>query len=60
MNELSKSIIKIEDFDLEKYNEFIQSIDILSDEQREWLQLIIPARREKILEWIQKEEEDNE
>lgn len=59
-NELNKSIIKIENFDLEKYNGFIQSIEVLSDEQREWLQLIIPARREKILEWIQKEEEDHE
>lgn len=58
--ELYKSIQKVENFDLEKYNQFIQSLDLLSDAQREWLQLIIPARREKILEWIEKEEENHE
>jgi len=58
--ELDRSIQKVEDFDIEEYKQFIKSLDLLSGAQREWLQLIIPVRREKILEWIQKEEENHE
>lgn len=50
--QLYKSIQKVEDFDIKQYKKFIQSIVLLSDEQKKWLQLIIPARREKILEWV--------
>lgn len=59
-NELANSVKKLEDFDIERYKQFIQSLNLLSDAQNNWLQLIIPYRREKILEWIQKEEESHE
>jgi len=58
--ELNKSIQKVDNFDIEEYKRFIQSLNLLSDAQREWLQLIIPARKEKILEWVQKEAENHE
>lgn len=43
-----------------KYIKFIQSLDLLSEAQRVWLQHIIPIRRQKILEWFGKEEENYE
>lgn len=58
--ELQKSIKKLGDFDVVQYQAFIQSLDLLSEAQKEWLLLIIPYRRTKILEWVGEEEEDHE
>lgn len=55
-NELQNSVRKLESFDLVQYKQTIQSLDLLSEAQKDWLQLIIPYRREKILEWIEEEE----
>ena len=59
-NEFSNSVKRLESFDIYKYIMFIQSLDLLSDVQKNWLKLIVPYRREKILEWIQREEECHE
>lgn len=55
-DEFTKSVKKLKNFDIEKYNQFIQSLELLNDIQKKWLNLIIPARKEKILEWVQEEE----
>lgn len=59
-NELEKSIKRLENFNLEEYNDYIFSVDLLSDEQKRWLTRIIPARKEKILEWVQDREDYDE
>lgn len=59
-NELQNSVRKLEKFDLVQYKQIIQSLDLLSDAQKDWLQLIIPYRRDKIFEWIEKEDENHE
>lgn len=55
--EFQESAKKLAEFDLIRYSKFINSLDILSQEQKLWLLNIIPFRRKKILEWIGKEEE---
>lgn len=45
---------------MERYKQFIQSFELLSEAQKAWLQQIIPFRRRKIFEWIEKEGEDYE
>ncbi|EKN62778.1 HipA domain-containing protein [Schinkia azotoformans] len=59
-NEFKSSLDKLIKFDTERYIKFIQSLDLLSEAQRVWLQHIIPIRRQKILEWFGKEEENYE
>ena len=56
-NEFDVSIKRREEFNLIRYSKFIQSLNVLSDAQKQWLLNIIPFRREKILEWVRKEEE---
>ncbi|PWA09678.1 hypothetical protein DCC39_12595 [Pueribacillus theae] len=56
-NELANSVKRLKNFDLDRYKQFIQSLELLSEVQKNWLKLIVPYRREKILEWIQKEGE---
>ncbi|WP_251670442.1 MULTISPECIES: HipA domain-containing protein [unclassified Sporosarcina] len=51
-NELKNSIRKLDGFDLVQYQEFIQTLNLLSEAQKDWLELIIPYRRQKIFEWI--------
>lgn len=51
-NELRESAQKLENFDIDRYNQYIQSNVLLSEAQKKWLKLIIPARKKKILEWI--------
>lgn len=58
--EFEESIKKLAEFDLIRYSKFINSLDILSEAKKEWLLNIIPFRRNKILEWIRREEEINE
>lgn len=55
-DEFGKSVIKLKNFDLNSYYQYIQSLRILSTAQKSWLQLIIPYRRNKILDWVGKEE----
>lgn len=57
--ECKNSIDRLEQFDLVRYKQFIESLNILSSAQNDWLQLIIPYRRKKILEWIKKEAENH-
>lgn len=45
--ELLQSVTKLMDFDIVRYQEFIRSLDLLSEAQKEWLLLIIPYRRKK-------------
>lgn len=53
----SYSIIeRIEGFDFEKYHKLIDEHIILSDVQKQWLKLIISFRREKLLQWVRREE----
>lgn len=59
-DELQNSVRKLKAFDIERYQKFIRSLQLLSETQKDWLQLIIPYRREKILEWIEKEEGNHE
>lgn len=59
-NELQNSLRRLRNFDLVQYKQFIQSLDLLSEAQKDWLQLIIPYRRKKILEWIEKEADHHE
>lgn len=59
-DELQNSVRKLKAFDIERYQKFIRSLQLLSEIQKDWLQLIIPYRREKILEWIEKEEGNHE
>lgn len=58
--EFNRSVEKLYEFDLEQYEQFIQELELLSEAQKEWLQIIIPYRRVKILEWIEKEENHHE
>lgn len=51
--ELQNSVRKLIDFDIGQYQEFIQSLELLSEAQKDWLQLIIPYRKERILDWIE-------
>lgn len=51
-DEFHQSIQKLVEFDLIRYSDFIQSLDILSEAQKDWLLSIVPFRRKKILEWI--------
>lgn len=53
---LKISVKKLEGFSINRYHQFIQSLDLLSDTQKLWLKRIIPFRRELILDWIRKEE----
>jgi len=55
-DELKNSLTKVKSIDLAQYNKFIHSLEILNKSQKDWLQLVIPARRKKIFEWIQKED----
>src|SRR5690625_197272 len=55
-NELENSIKKLEDFDLKEYKEYIHSVEMLTVEQKKWLTRMIPAKKEKILEWVQAKE----
>lgn len=59
-DELQNSVSKLIDFDTKQYQEFVQSLDLLSKAQKDWLQLVIPYRRERILDWIGKEEGNHE
>lgn len=59
-NELVSIVKKLKCFNVDIYRQFIQSLDLLSDAQKTWLQLIVPYRREKILEWIEEEEQYHE
>lgn len=54
--ESNESINRLVNFDLDRYNHFICSLEILSEAQRTWLLNIIPFRRKKILEWVGREE----
>ncbi|MBB6446714.1 HipA domain-containing protein [Bacillus benzoevorans] len=58
--EFTSSVTKLITFDMARYEEFIQSLDFLSDAQSVWLLHIISFRRRKILEWIGEEVEKNE
>ncbi|MED0665941.1 HipA domain-containing protein [Bacillus badius] len=58
--ELAESTERLKSFHLDRYKQFIQSLTLLSEAQMEWLQHILPFRRQKILEWIGKEEENHE
>lgn len=58
-NEFKSSTNKLMNFDTERYIAYIQSLDFLSEAQKVWLQHIVPYRRQKILEWIRKEEEND-
>lgn len=58
--EFQNSVRKLKSFDLVPYKQFIQSLALLSEAQKDWLQLIVPYRREKILDWIEKEEDNHE
>lgn len=58
--EFQNSIRKLKNFNLAQYSQFIQQLDLLSEAQKDWLQLIIPYRREKILEWSGEEESTHE
>lgn len=49
------SVEKIKSFNLQNYHDYIESLEILSKEQRDWLLSIIPFRRRKILQWIEEE-----
>lgn len=51
--EFANSVKKIKTFDVNKYKQFIQSCEFLTETQKDWLKLIIPFRRVKILEWIE-------
>lgn len=52
IDEFDESKKMLVHFDMERYSAFIQSLDILSDVQKEWLLKIIPFRRNMILDWI--------
>lgn len=59
--EFNVSTNKLIQLDLEKFNYWVsQSGNFLSEAQKEWLLHIIPFRRNKILQWIGKEEELHE
>lgn len=58
--ELGNSIKKIQNFNLEEYDDYIRSIKLLSVEQKKWLIRIISARKEKILEWVREKEDYND
>ncbi|MBW8347880.1 HipA domain-containing protein [Bacillus sp. IITD106] len=51
-NESRKLLIN---FDVERFSAFIQSLDILSSAQKEWLLKVLPFRRKIILDWIGRE-----
>ncbi len=53
--EFDRSISKLQKFNFNKYKQFIQSFDLLSEAQKMWLQNVLPFRRQKMLEWIGKE-----
>lgn len=53
--ESEKVIKRIRDFDLEQYSLYINSVKILSEDQRNWLLTIIPFRRRKMIELIDEE-----
>jgi len=59
-SEFKNSLNKLIAFDIGRYEEVIHSLDLVSDAQREWLLIIIPNRREKILSWIEREEDNHE
>ncbi|BAD77577.1 hypothetical conserved protein [Geobacillus kaustophilus HTA426] len=56
-DEFNQSIQKLVEFDLIRYSDFIQSLDILSEAQKDWLLNIVPFRRKKILEWIGRDDQ---
>jgi hypothetical protein len=43
-------------FDLNRYKYYIESLPILNEAQKNWLVTIIPYRRNKILQWLGKED----
>lgn len=49
-NECIRIVTEIEKFNVIEYNRFIDRLEILSELQREWLKMIIPSRRENILQ----------
>lgn len=59
-NELECSTSKLESFNMNRYKEYVHSLDIINEAQKEWLHQILPFRRQKILDWIGKEEENHE
>jgi hypothetical protein len=53
--ESKNSIHKLMYFEMDRYVNFIHSVNVLSEAQKKWLLHIIPFRRNKILEWVGKE-----
>jgi hypothetical protein len=43
-------------FDLDRYKHYIESLTIINETQKIWLTTIIPYRRNKILQWLGKED----
>ncbi|WP_249929573.1 HipA domain-containing protein [Planococcus maritimus] len=55
IQESDEIIFKIDKFDFHKYENYINKKPYLSENQKEWLKLIISQRREYVLEWYKGE-----
>jgi hypothetical protein len=53
--ESNVSFKRLRNFDISTYSAFIRSLSILSDAQRTWLLHIIPFRKNKVIQWVEKE-----
>jgi hypothetical protein len=58
--EEAKSIIeKINDFNINEYINYIESLSFINEYQKQWLLKIIPFRRNKILQWVKEQERES-
>jgi len=55
-NESEEIMTRINNFNLKRYEDYINKNVLLSENQKEWLKLIISLRREYILKWYEGEE----
>lgn len=55
IKESEEIITRIDKFDFQRYEDYINGNILLSEKQKEWLKLIISIRREYILKWYEGE-----